>query len=389
MAGLRVDIKALDTIFSSMLRAMDQSKNDIFIISERSRKSFDEMKVEIETVENTITRLLTENSQLEDKSRCSRKRLAEVSKNFASYSETEIREAYEAANKLLIELSVNEMEEKQMQQRRFELEKRMSELLETMQSADQLVNRVSAVVNYLTSDLQNVGEALQDARLKQNFAISIIEAQEEERKRLSRDIHDGPAQMLANVLLRSGLIEKVYAEYGADLAFKELNELKETVRDALSEVRRIIYNLRPMALDDLGLVPTLEKYLSSTENFERATEIHFSSIGQSLRLPTNIEISVFRLVQESVTNAIKHGNSKDVWVKIEWLRDILNIEVKDNGQGFELKEVRDKSFGLIGMRERVELLKGEMKISSAPGKWTKVAFRVPLKSVVINTIIEN
>ena len=111
-----------------------------------------------------------------------------------------------------------------MQQRRFELEKRMSELLETMQRADQLVNRVSVVVNYLTSDLQNIGEALQDARLKQNFAISIIEAQEEERKRLSRDIHDGPAQMLANVLLRSGLIEKEYAERGEELAFKELNE---------------------------------------------------------------------------------------------------------------------------------------------------------------------
>ena len=161
LADLRVDVKALDTIFTSMLRAMDQSKNDIFIISERSRKSFDEMKAELETVENTINRLLTENSQLEEKSRCSRKRLAEVSKNFASYSESEIREAYEAANKLLIDLSVNEMEEKQMQQRRFELEKRMGDLLETMQSADQLVNRVSAVVNYLTSDLQNVGEALQ------------------------------------------------------------------------------------------------------------------------------------------------------------------------------------------------------------------------------------
>jgi two-component system, NarL family, sensor histidine kinase DegS len=389
LADQRVDIKALDTIFSNMLRAMDQSKNDIFIISERSRKSFDDMKAELEMVENTIARLLTENNQLEEKSRSSRKRLAEVSKNFASYSESEIREAYETANKLLIDLSVNEMEEKQMQQRHFELEKRMSELLETMHRADQLVNRVSSVVNYLMSDLQNVGEALQDASLKQNFAISIIEAQEEERKRLSRDIHDGPAQMLANVLLRSGLIEKVYAEKGADLAFQELNELKETVRDALSEVRRIIYNLRPMALDDLGLVPTLEKYLSSTGNFERATKIHFFSIGEPLRLPTNIEISVFRLVQESVTNAIKHGHSKDVWVKIEWLRDILNIEVKDNGKGFDLKEVRDKSFGLIGMRERVELLKGEMKISSTPGKWTKVTFGVPLKSAVIDALIEN
>ena len=76
-------------------------------------------------------------------------------------------------------------------------------------------------------------------------------------------------------------------------------------------------------------------------------------------------------------------------MKIERIRDILNIEVKDNGKGFELKEVRDKSFGLIGMRERVELLKGEMKISSTPGKWTKVTFGVPLKSAVIDTLIEN
>ncbi|MBO1914262.1 hypothetical protein J4G37_56770, partial [Microvirga sp. 3-52] len=110
----------------------------------RSRKSFDDMKAELEMVENAVARLLTENSQLEEKSRISRKRLAEVSKNFASYSESEIREAYETANNLLIELSVNEMEEKQLQQRRFELEKRMNDLLETMQRADQLVNRVSS-----------------------------------------------------------------------------------------------------------------------------------------------------------------------------------------------------------------------------------------------------
>ncbi|MFP3386653.1 sensor histidine kinase, partial [Tritonibacter sp. SIMBA_163] len=84
-----------------------------------------------------------------------------------------------------------------------------------------------------------------------------IEAQEEERKRLSREIHDGPAQMMANVLLRSDLIEKTYREKGADKAFKEISSLKDMVRQALTEVRRIIYDLRPMALDDLGLVPTL------------------------------------------------------------------------------------------------------------------------------------
>lgn len=379
----RVDVKGLDTIFTSMIHTMDQSKNDIFIISEQSRKSFEDMQVELEIVKTDISRLITENDYLESKSRHSRARLAEVSKNFAKYSEEQVREAYEVANDLLVKLSINEMEEKQMRERRDDLERRLGALLDTIQRADQLVSQVAVVVNYLTSDLKNIGAALEDARHKQEFAVRIIEAQEEERKRLSRDIHDGPAQILANVLLRAGLIEKVYAEEGADSAFAELSNLKETVRDALIEVRRIIYDLRPMALDDLGLIPTLKKYLTNIEELEKTTIINFVNSGRPERFHTNIEVAVFRLVQESVTNAIKHGKSKDVWVKVEWLRDIMNIVVRDNGQGFDINEVRDKSFGLIGMRERIDLLKGEMKINSIPGKGTTVYFRIPLKSTII------
>lgn len=95
--------------------------------------------------------------------------------------------------------------------------------------------------------------------MKQDFGIRIIAAQEEERKRLSREIHDGPAQMLANVLMRTDLIERTYREKGIEYALAEIADLKKTVRNALSEVRRIIYDLRPMALDDLGIVPTLKK----------------------------------------------------------------------------------------------------------------------------------
>ena len=162
----------------------------------------------------------------------------------------------------LYELSINRMEEKQLRQRRDELDRRLAALLETIDRADQLVNQVTVVMNYLTSDLKNVGEALANAKHKQEFGIRIIQAQEEERKRFSRDIHDGPAQMLANVLLRTGLIEKTYAEKGPEPALTELAQLKGMVRDALIEVSRIIYDLRPMALDDLGLIPTLKKYLS-------------------------------------------------------------------------------------------------------------------------------
>ena len=156
------------------------------------------------------------------------------------------------------------------------------------------------------------------------------------------------------------------------------------VRNALYEVRRIIYDLRPMALDDLGLIPTLKKYLSTIEEYEKGVEIHFQNSGQEQRFQTNFEVSVFRLVQESVSNALKHGKSKDIWVKTEWLRDIMNIIIKDNGRGFHQNEVKDKSFGLIGMRERIDLLKGEMTITSTPGNGTMIHFRIPLRSEIID-----
>jgi len=383
LAEKAIDIHKLESIFDNMVNMMDQSKNDIFTISEQSRQNYDEMRKELVIIKEDISRVITEGDYLEDMTRHSRRRLADVSKNFLNYSEEEVRQAYEVANDLLIRLSINRMEEKQLRVRRDELERRIAALLETIEKADHLVNQVTTVITYLTSDLKKVGEALETARQKQEFAIQIIQAQEDERKRLSRDIHDGPAQMLANVLLRSGLIEKTFVEKGPSSALSELTQLKEMVRNALYEVRRIIYDLRPMALDDLGLIPTLRKYLATVMEYEKGTIIHFMNNGQERRFESNIEVAIFRLVQESVNNALKHGNSRDVWVKIEWLRDTMNIVIKDNGQGFDQSETKEKSFGIIGMRERIELLKGEMKIMSAAGNGTTVLFRIPLEDDII------
>lgn len=378
MSGNRVDIKSLDYIFSKMVETMDQSKNDIFIISEQSRQSFEEMKKELEIVRENISIVITEGDILEEKTRFSRTRLADVSRNFNSFSEVQVRQAYELANDLQIKLSINRTEEKQLRERRDDLERRLQGLLATIQRAEQLVTQVNVVVNYLTSDLKNVGQALETAKLKQDFSLKIIQAQEEERKRLSREIHDGPAQMMANVLLRSDLIERTYREKGAEEAFAEITDLKVMVRNALSEVRRIIYDLRPMALDDLGLIPTLKKYLMTIEDYNKGCEIHFQSMGEARRILTNFEVAIFRLVQESVTNAMKHGKCKQIWVKVEWRKDAVNILVKDNGAGFDQSLVRDSSFGLLGMRERIDLLKGEMIVTSSPGNGTTIMFRISL-----------
>ncbi len=378
MTNKHFEVQSLDVIFDRMVEVMDHSKKDIFIISEQSRQSFEEMKVELEIIRGNIELVIVEGDTLEAKSRLARNRLAEVSKNFDSYDEPQVRLAYETANELQINLLIKRNEEKQLRHRRDELERRLQGLLEMIERADQLVTQVNIVMNYLTSDLKEVGVALENAKIKQDFTLKIIEAQEEERKRLSREIHDGPAQMLANVLLRTDLINLTYQQRGGEQAMKEITELKMMVRNALSEVRRIIYDLRPMALDDLGLIPTLRKYISTMEEYNPNHKIYFQTFGEEQRLQPNFEVAIFRLIQECLTNGIKHGAFTEAWVKLEWAKHKMNIIVKDNGIGFDPKVVKEKSFGLIGMQERVDLLEGTMKIVSSPGNGTTILFSIPL-----------
>lgn len=375
----KFDMKALDSIFDEVLEKMDISKQNIFVISEQSRQSYEDMKNDLEDVRSNINRIVKAGDILEDKTRAARRRLAEVSNAFDSLSENQVRQAYELANKLQAALAENRAEEKQYRQKRDRLQRRLQALLQTIERAEHLANRLNVTMSYMTSDYENVGEAIDKTKLKQDYSLRIIEAQEEERKRLSREIHDGPAQMMANVLLRSDLIERTYRQKGPELAFQEIKSLKEMVRDALTEVRRIIYDLRPMALDDLGLIPTLKKYLDTIEDYNKGIKLSFDSSGKEVRLSSNYETAIFRLVQEAITNALRHGKASEIEVKVEWLKTHVNMIVKDNGTGFDQSLVKDQSFGLLGMKERIELVNGEFFINSSPGNGTVLMFQIPLE----------
>ncbi|HIX42980.1 MAG TPA: sensor histidine kinase [Candidatus Kurthia intestinigallinarum] len=377
--GNKIDIQVLDKIFNSMVETIDSSKNDIFTISEQSRQSFEEMKLELGIVRTKLQDIIQENDMLEVQVKQARARLAEVSQNFRTYSEEQVHQAYNAANTFQIRQSVVQSEEKLLRGRRDDLERNMRGLLDTIEKADQLVNQVNVVLNYLSEDLKDVGPALKNAKMKEDFAIRVIEAQEEERKRISREVHDGPAQMLANVLLRTDLITRSYDEKGVERAIQELRDLKGMVRDTLHEVRRIIYDLRPMALDDLGIVPTLKKYLNSVQDYNKGTYIEFSSRGEDRRMPMNYETAIFRLVQESVNNAIKHGSAKEIRVNFEWLKENVNISIKDNGTGFDMALTKQNSFGIVGMKERIDLLDGTIDIQSEIGQGTRIMFIIPIK----------
>jgi two-component system, NarL family, sensor histidine kinase DegS len=373
------DTKVLDEILEKMMDTVGNSKNEIFEIGESCREDFRLLTDELKELKQSVIETIEEGDRLEQKARFARNRLSEVSQHFKDYSENEVREVYEQAHRLQSDLSMNRQKEKQLRNRRDDLERRLLGLSETIERADHLISQITIVLHYLTSDLKQLGEVLEDAKEKQNFGFKIIEAQEEERKRVSREIHDGPAQMMANVIMRSDLIERIYREQGVEEAFKEIRRVKIMVRDALFEVRHIIYDLRPMALDDLGLVPTLKKYLKTTEEYFQTSRIQFICMGEEKRLPAKFEVALFRLVQEAVQNVMKHAEAKDVVVKLEMKKQSVTIVIKDDGKGFNTKMKKSNSFGLLGMKERVEILEGELSIDSHIGKGTVVMIQIPLE----------
>ncbi|WP_431804159.1 sensor histidine kinase [Halobacillus andaensis] len=369
--------KELDDIIKDMVSTVTNSKDEIFQIGEDSRGEYDKLHQELESIKHQVVGLIDKGDEIERKVRSSRLRLSQVSKQFRQYSEEDIRKVYEQTHGLQMDLSMTREKEKQLRERRDEIEMRLRNLDATIERAEALSGKISVVLNYLTEDFKNVTQTLQSAKEKQEFGLQIIEAQEEERRRLSREIHDGPAQSLANVMLRSDLVERIFDERGAAEALVEMRNVRKLVRSALYDVRRIIYDLRPMALDDLGLIPTLKKYLATIEEYNKL-QINFTSPGRERRLESKYEVAIFRLIQEAVQNAVKHAEADSIDVKVELRNEKTRIVIKDDGKGFDPEVKKDKSFGLMGMRERVDMVNGELHIQSSPGQGTIVTIELPL-----------
>ncbi|GGL54626.1 sensor histidine kinase [Sporolactobacillus putidus] len=373
------DVKHLDKIINNMIENVSDSKTQIFEIGEQSRTEHDELAKELHLLKHELTEVIKRSDRLEIEARQSRGRLAEISKAFDHYGEQDIRNAYERANSIQNELSIVREMEKQMKARRNELERRLVQLAATIRKADSLVGQVTVVLNYLTSDLKQIGEVVASAREQRALGLKIIEALEEERKRLSREIHDGPAQTLAQVLLGLDVVERVGKKEGSEAARQELQKYRAMVQDALAEVRRIIYDLRPMSLDDLGLVPTLQKYFHRVDGDYPSIVIDFRCMGEEKRLQSRMEAGLFRLMQEAVQNACSHAHPKHIVVRLEFREDRIRIHVKDDGIGFDQSIRKEGSYGLIGMKERTELLNGKLAIHSGNGRGTSVLINVPIQ----------
>lgn len=370
--------KALDGIIDEMIDVVENSKDEIFNISEESRKEYELLTQELFETKNLVLEHINDGDKLEQKVRFSRKKLSEVSKYFERYSETEIRQVYENTHTMQTDLAMIQQKEHALREKRDDLERRLIVLDQTIERAEGLAGKITVILTYLNDDFKQVNELIENAKEKHEFGLKIIEAQEEERRKISREIHDGPAQMLANILLRSEIVDRTFRDGDLEDVRKEIANMRKMIRSSLYEVRRIIYDLRPMALDDLGLVPTLKKYIANVAEYT-GLNIEFTPIGTERRFNQKYEVAFFRLVQESVQNSIKHAEASHIAVKLEIKKNHLVMLVKDNGRGFDTKVKSDGSFGLIGMRERVDMLDGTIKINSVINEGTAIFISVPHK----------
>lgn len=211
----------------------------------------------------------------------------------------------------------------------------------------------------------------------------IIQAQEDERQLVARQIHDGPAQSLTNLILRAEICERLL-NIDTNRARTELAGLKAMVTNTLQETRRFIFDLRPMALDDLGLMPTLRKYVQTVSERSKVS-VTLSFHGREERMPNYVEVALFRIVQEAVANAIIHGSPSVVRVAFEVANGTLHLEVQDDGAGFDtaaaLADAHErKTVGLAGMLERAEAIGAEIDIHSEPGRGTTIALDLPIQA---------
>lgn len=373
-------ITLLDQIIYNTLEAIDKGRIQVHRIAEQARNEYLEVKQALERLKEEVAQHIERVDKLEQYEKQARLRLAEVSRDFQRYTEDQVREAYEEAEQAQVELSVAREREKMLRQQRDMLERRLRSLEEMARHAESLVSTLGVAMDYLTGNLLQVGDQLRKLEEKRDFGLAVMMAQEEERRRVAREIHDGPAQVLANVVLRVDICQRL-ADTDPQRLKAELEELKNLIRLSLQDVRQVIFDLRPMALDDLGLVPTLRSYLADFEQKAGVTA-KLVVLGQEQRYVTAYEVAIFRLVQEALNNVQKHAAAQEVQVTVEFLSDKVQVQVRDDGRGFDpallqRTAVPGQRFGLIGMSERTDLLQGQMRIESSPGAGTTLRFTLP------------
>jgi two-component system sensor histidine kinase DegS len=323
---------------------------------EETTKALREVSLMIEQSQGELSKLAQRNAAITT-------HLQQVQSQMDSLPPQEIRIAYDSAL--------------DAQQRLFV----MRGQLEKLQSEKSHLERFKATLERMRVSPDSSGPSATLSPGKNTMASveMLVNAQETERQRLSRQMHDGPAQALSNFILQTEIAMRLF-DIDSRQAKDELNNLKASAMGTFQKVRNFIFELRPMMLDDLGLVPTVRRYSDAFKE-QTSLDVSVTVTGNERRLEPYLEVMLFRAIQELLGNAARHSQATQVKVMLDMGNDRVRVSVDDNGRGFDPDVVyKGNSLGLKLIRERAEMLGGSFDVDSAIGKGARISFAVPARS---------
>ncbi len=330
---------------------------------EECGKEYEQTQRELKEVDLLIQQTTGEVERLAHRNTQATNRLRQIEAALDTVPRGDIREAYAAVL--------------DTQQRLFTMRGQLEKLQSSQRDITRYLDLLRNVLE-MTDQAEYKPQVAEEEGPAQPLVVRIIEAQERERQRLSRQMHDGPAQSLTNLILQAEICERLF-ETDPERARAELANLRNAVAATFQKIKGFILNLRPMMLDDLGVVPTLRRYVESFSD-NSGVLTHLTITGKERRLASHKEVIIFRIVQELLNNAVEYSQASSVQINLDMGEEVVRVSVEDNGSGFELSDTLTSPdadrLGLATMRERVEMLGGQIQFDSGLGRGTKVSFEL-------------
>ncbi len=336
-------------------------QHDISVELDKAQRSIKDLNTTLDQSQGELNRLTQRNAAMSA-------HLQQVQAQINTISPADVKNAYSAAM--------------ETQQRLLLLRGQIEKLQSDQSNIKRYIDALERADHFLSEDHEPPRRGRNSRRMA--MLEMLINAQESERLRLSRQMHDGPAQALSNFIVQAEIASRLF-EMDPEKAKEELTNLKTSAMSTFQKVRLFITELRPMMLDDLGLVPTLKRHVETFKEQQPNIDVALSVKGGEKRLAPYVEVMLFRAAQELLANVARFNLDNPAKVQVNLQLNIedtlVRMSVSDNGKGFDpeaMPEGTDVSVKLI--RERVEMLGGYLEVDSSVGKGSRISFQIPLET---------
>lgn len=340
---------------------VQESANTWENLTDQLRMNLDQYRRELKEIDLMLEQSQLEVNKLTQRNASITAHLQQVQAQFDSLPRADIRMSYESAL--------------DAQQRLFVMRGQVEKLQNDQSHLKRQIEMIDSVLAAVEGGVP--GETGKKTPANMIDTVErMIQAQEAERLRLSRQMHDGPAQALSNFILQTEIAMRLF-DMDPNKAKEELANMKGAAGKTFQKVRDFIFDLRPMMLDDLGLVPTLKRYVDAYKE-QSGLEARLQLTGEEKRIEPYQEVMIFRAIQELLNNAARYSQASTVNIQLDMGDNTSKVIVEDNGKGFDVETLDEKNnMGLKLIKERCEMLGGYTEVNSAIGEGTRVTFQIP------------